>query len=328
MRSRLRGYIQEQQQSILKQLPPGVKLSLALDCWTSPFGQAFMAVTGYFLDQHWEYREILLGFQPLSGSHTGVNLSEVVLKLLQQHKITDRVLASLELNNGSTIVRLPCIAHVIQLSLNDLLGKMKATPKNEHAEMNWSENRVRSLRVRQQKREIIDTLNKVRNLAIYINASPQRRETFCNLQTEEPKLVPIQDVRTRWNSTFLMLRRAKRLQSTFDEFCSQYDQDHFALNQEEWRQIEYLLWITQPFFKFTTLLSKTKDVSIHLIFSIYNKLFAHLEKSKSALKRKKVAWKQLMLSSLEAAEKKLSHYYNQTDEINNNLYAIGTILSP
>lgn len=125
-----------------------------------------------------------------------------------------------------------------------------------------------------------------------------------------------------------MLRRAKRLQSTFDEFCSQYDQDHFPLNQEEWRQIEYLLWITQPFFKFTTLLSKTKDVSIHLIFSIYNKLFAHLEKSKSALKRKKVAWKQLILSSLEAAEKKLSHYYNQTDEINNNLYAIGTILSP
>lgn len=125
-----------------------------------------------------------------------------------------------------------------------------------------------------------------------------------------------------------MLRRAKRLQSTFDEFCSQYDQDHFALSPEEWRQIDYLLWITQPFFKFTTLLSKTKDVSIHLIFSIYNKLFNHLEKSKTALKRKKVAWKQLMLASLEAAEKKLSQYYSQTDTIDNNLYAIGTILSP
>lgn len=80
-----------------------------------------------------------------------------------------------------------------------------------------------------------------------------------------------------------MLRRAKRLQSTFDEFCSQYDQDHFALNQEEWRQIEYFLWITQPFFKFTTLLSKTKDVSVHLIFSIYNKLFAHLQKTKKCV---------------------------------------------
>lgn len=125
-----------------------------------------------------------------------------------------------------------------------------------------------------------------------------------------------------------MLRRAKRLQSTFDDFCSQYDQDHFALSQEEWRQIEYLLWITQPFFKFTTLLSKTKDVSIHLVFSIYNKLFNHLERSMSALRRKKVAWKQLMLSSLEAAKRKLSTYYGMTDTIDGNLYAIGTILSP
>ncbi|KAJ5672840.1 hypothetical protein N7507_001967 [Penicillium longicatenatum] len=100
------------------------------------------------------------------------------------------------------------------------------------------------------------------------------------------------------------------------------------LSAEEWRQIDYLLFLTQPFFKFTTLLSKTKDVSIHLVFSIYNKLFDHLEKAKSALRRKKVAWKQLMLLSLEAAEKKLSHYYGITDEIDNNLYAISTILSP
>ena len=34
---------------------------------------------------------------------------------------------------------------------------------------------------------------------------------FLNLQTEEPKLVPIKDVRTRWNTTFLILRRGKRL---------------------------------------------------------------------------------------------------------------------
>ena len=168
----------------------------------------------------------------------------------------------------------------------------------------------------------------VRNLAIYINASPQRRESFYNLQKEELRLIPIQDVRTRWNSMFLMLRRAKRLQLTFNNFCSQYNQDHFALSQEEWRQIKYLLQITQPFFKFTTLLSKTKDISIHLVFSIYNKLFNHLKKLISALRRKKVAQKQLMLSSLEAAKRKLLTYYSIIDIINGNLYVISTILSP
>lgn len=141
-----------------------------------------MAVTGYFLNQDWEYREILLGFEPLSRSNLGVNLSDMVLKLLQQHKIIDRVLTvttdnvsnnttmmssiqeslqSLKLNNGSTIVRVPCIAYIIQLSLNNLLSKMKAIPKNKSTEIDWSDDRIQSLRARQQKREIIDTLNKV-----------------------------------------------------------------------------------------------------------------------------------------------------------------------
>lgn len=141
-----------------------------------------MAVTAYFLDEDWEYHEILLGFEPLHGQHSGVNLSSVLFELLQQHRITDRVLAittdnasnnntlvssiqesiqSLELNNNTTIIQVPCIAHVIQLSLKDLLGQMKANPKNDTSEMDWSEARVQSLRARQQEREIVDTLNKV-----------------------------------------------------------------------------------------------------------------------------------------------------------------------
>ena len=75
--------------------------------------------------------------------------------------------------------------------------------------------------------------------------------------------MPLQDVKTRWNSTFLMLRRAKRLRSFF------------------------LLFITQPFFDFTVELSKTRDATIHHVFLIYNKLFEHLELSITQLTRKK-----------------------------------------
>lgn len=125
-----------------------------------------------------------------------------------------------------------------------------------------------------------------------------------------------------------MLRRAKRLQATFDTFCSQYDQPHFALSAEEWRQIDYLLFVLQPFFKYTTVVCTTKVSSIHLVFSFYNKLFDHLEKSIRQLRRKKVTWKQLMLSSLEAAQEKLSKYYSMTDSVKGDLYAIGTVLAP
>lgn len=169
---------------------------------------------------------------------------------------------------------------------------------------------------------------KVRQLAAYINKSPQRREAFQNLQITEPKLVLMQDVRTRWNSTYLMLRRAKRLQTVCDEFCVQYSRHDLQLGQEEWRQVDYLLTITQPFYTFTTTLSKSKDITVHTIFGIYNKLFSHLEKSMAKLARKKVNWKTVMLSALKQAKSKLSQYYSMTDQIPGDLYAIGMILAP
>lgn len=183
IRSRLQSTVKQRQQSILQKLPSGAKLSIALDCWTSPFRQAFMAITGYFIDDDWNYREILLGFEPLHGTHSGVNLSAVLLELFRQHQIVDRVLAitadnasnnntlmasiqesiqSLELGNGTAIIRIPCLAHVIQLSLKQLLGQMKANPKNETTETTWSEAHSEPLHARHGKREIVDTLKKVR----------------------------------------------------------------------------------------------------------------------------------------------------------------------
>ncbi|KAJ5267369.1 hypothetical protein N7478_010177 [Penicillium angulare] len=65
LRRRLRNAVTAQQDSQLQELPEDAKESLALDCWTSPFQQAFMAITIYFIDKNWNYREMLLGFEPL-----------------------------------------------------------------------------------------------------------------------------------------------------------------------------------------------------------------------------------------------------------------------
>lgn len=72
-------------------LPEHAKISVALDCWTSPFGKAFMAITGYFIDAEWVYREVLLGFKPIYGTHTGANLSAALMEILTEHKIQNRI---------------------------------------------------------------------------------------------------------------------------------------------------------------------------------------------------------------------------------------------
>ncbi|KAJ6087076.1 hypothetical protein N7467_005990 [Penicillium canescens] len=86
-----------------------------------------MATTGYFIDRDWNYREILLGFEPLHRTHSGINLS-----------------TSLGLAKNITIIRVPCIAYI------------KANLKNETAERNWSDVQFQSAYARQQNREIDD----------------------------------------------------------------------------------------------------------------------------------------------------------------------------
>lgn len=121
--------------------------------------------------------------------------------------------------SDTAIFRVSCISHVIQLSLNQLLENLKATPDNKEAESEWSDERTHLLQSKRPQRQIVDTLKKIRELAVFVNASPQRREAFLDLQTKEPRLIPIQDVRTRWNSTYLMLHRAKKLQPFYDQYC-------------------------------------------------------------------------------------------------------------
>jgi hypothetical protein len=93
--------------------------------------------------------------------------------------------------------------------------------------------------------------------------------------------------------------------------------------------VDYLLLITKPFFDFTNVLSKTRDISVHHVFTIYNRLFSHLDDMEKRLKCKAIPWKKRMLQALRAAKEKLSKYYQTTDqESYGELYAIATILCP
>lgn len=68
-------------------LPANLKISIALDCWISLFGQAFIAITSYFIDINWVYRKVLLRFKPLYSAYTGVNISGILLETLIDHNI-------------------------------------------------------------------------------------------------------------------------------------------------------------------------------------------------------------------------------------------------
>lgn len=369
LRRRLRDAVRGQQESQLRDLPEDAKVSLALDCWTSPFQQAFMAITVYFIDRDWNYRELLLGFEPLHGPHTGVNLSDVLLQLLRERQLLDRIfsvttdnatnnetliralqeslVSSGAIGSRESIVRVPCMAHVIQLCLKQLLGHIRAAPKNKEVRSFWSDSQALCLRDSIAQGEVAHTLAKasllisepsyvditdgvsqIRSFAVFVNASPQRRDAFLCLQSGGMRLFPLHDVQTRWNSTFLMLRRARRLRNTIDKYCRDHDYSQFKITDVEWRQIDYLVHLTKPFFQFTMALMKTRDVTIHSVFLVYRKLLEHIERSNRKLRKKTIPWKKDMYGALLVAKQKLREYYEKTYRDHGFLYGTGTLLAP
>ncbi|KAJ9481138.1 hypothetical protein VN97_g12364 [Penicillium thymicola] len=183
LRRRLRDAVTVQQESQLLDLPEDAKVSLASDFWTSPFQQAFMAITVYFIDKAWNYREMLLGFEPLHGSQTGINLSDVLHQLLKERKLLDRIFSVTTDNatNNETLIRalqeklistgaigsreyiarVPCMAHVIQLCLKQLLGHIRAAPKNKEVKTFWSDTQAIGLRDSANHGDVAHVLAKV-----------------------------------------------------------------------------------------------------------------------------------------------------------------------
>ncbi|KAI9657587.1 MAG: hypothetical protein M1829_006895, partial [Trizodia sp. TS-e1964] len=76
---------------------------------------------------------------------------------------------------------MPCLAHVIQLSLGKLVDGIKISATNDKIIKNWDEGCLRKL---QGLSGMALTLEKLQSLAVYVNASPQRRQDFYDIQTE------------------------------------------------------------------------------------------------------------------------------------------------
>jgi hypothetical protein len=182
IRNRLFELAEISKSSNLSRFSPKSKMSIALDCWSSPDRKAFIGITGYFISDDFKYHEILLGFRSITGSHTGANLADIVLDVIQKNglqkcifgittdnaanngTLVDELQQSLKLSlDGSTSLRttaydedfihalesqhhFPCLSHVIQLAVNQFLKRLKITAKNDMVEFIWDEKKEKAER--------------------------------------------------------------------------------------------------------------------------------------------------------------------------------------
>ncbi|EXX65125.1 hypothetical protein RirG_136280 [Rhizophagus irregularis DAOM 197198w] len=217
---------------------PG-RCSITTDIWSSIKNEAFIGVTIHFITNEWKLKHFTLEVLRITGSHTGNAIYEILNKLLVDFDLKQKII-SITTDNGSNMVvacrllkndfdiQTPaldfihsrCICHILNLAVN--------------AGLKHVENLIKKLRkiVKRVRRTQL-YLEELERLAIAAN------HTFKH---------PILDVKTRWNSVFLMAERALILKDDLLIIKSRHQplQDIW-LNEREWEKIEHLVNLLSQF---------------------------------------------------------------------------------
>ncbi|KAI7967282.1 hypothetical protein MJO29_000559 [Puccinia striiformis f. sp. tritici] len=286
----------------LQKLLKGMKyLSYTLDAWTSPNSKAFMAITVHGITSDWKMLDMLVGMPAVQGRHTGHNFGDLFVNTLDNMEIADAlfcITADNASNNGTLASRvefrldgifdantrlLGCMAHVINLAAHDGLKVFGALSQDAEKEVTLRNMDFDTILDRPDGIDVnLQTVvSRIHGLATFVRHSPQRREGFeaviqlVNSQgTSNPPikedLILKRDVRTRWNSTYIMLKRALKLRSVCSTYCaSSGEVNKFSLSESEWDKVEQITRFLEPLNDVTKLLCRSKYPTLTVSIPIY-----------------------------------------------------------
>ncbi|GES98553.1 zinc finger BED domain-containing protein RICESLEEPER 2-like [Rhizophagus clarus] len=167
--------------------------------------------------ENWELKSFLLDFIKLEGPHSGANIKEAFLKSLKNFNIESNILRVTTDNASNNITFLKAVE-------TDL--------SQRYIHFNTIQNDDES-----SDEEVDSLIHKLRILIKKIKASSQQEEKFraqCKV-ANVPNLNVVLNVRTRWNSIYDMLVRARKLKEPLNTLSnSDLSLRPYVINEEEW----------------------------------------------------------------------------------------------
>ena len=217
---------------IKKLLDTAACMSFTSNIWTSDSNvSAYLSLTAHWIDTDWNRMSVVLSLRNLEDSQL---ISSNILDMLDAWEIPDGKRGVLVRDNGASMVEaaqltgmdhLGCYIHTIQLVVN------------------------RGLEVHTT---VIDAIATARTLVGRFRHSTQATEQWNKIERSfhvnqaDTTHRLIQDVNTRWNSTFYMLEYLIEQRRAITIYC----QDNAGvknLTPDEWTLIEHVLTTLRPF---------------------------------------------------------------------------------
>jgi hypothetical protein len=166
-----------------------------------------------------------------------------------------------------------------------------------------------------------------------ITLTPGGRKEFieCHKASLWITVLHIMDVKTRWNLTLELLKRACRLCEFTREWLNNpkyTNSQPLFTTQDEWTIVKYVMEVLRPFPYWTLWMSIRYTVTLHHIITVYNDMFNHMDGVMRALAKKKTQWKEDLFFAVKCKLQKLSKYFTEVTPTTGMLIITAHILDP
>ncbi|XP_053324528.1 E3 SUMO-protein ligase ZBED1-like [Spea bombifrons] len=232
------------------------RIAFTADIWTSVATEAYLGITCHYIGDDWKLSSLCLTTMPLEDRHTAANIAEWIEEVAAKFEIPDKKIIAIVHDGSANIVAavniledkhgwasICCTGHTLQLVINASL---------KHSGIQRAVSAARGLVEHFKKSEL---------------ASNKLKEKQRQMGTPEHKL--LQDVSTRWNSTYYMvdslIEQRWLVTATLSDPSVNQKGKHLELKPEQWNLLEELSTALKPFECATVFMSCQEYVTVSSI---------------------------------------------------------------
>ncbi|XP_032307129.1 E3 SUMO-protein ligase ZBED1-like [Drosophila ananassae] len=225
-------------------------LALTTDLWTSRANEGYITITCHFISSNFKLESAILATQHhlTPTNHTAANIADTIKSVLSDWSISEKVVCMVSDNDASMkkaceslkYKHLPCVAHTINLLVQDML--------------------------KQQFLE--DILSRCKTIVAFFKRSSTAYAKFKAAQKAENPYGLIQEMPTRWNSAYEMIKRIIITNEHISVVLAVSHNAPLPLSAEDIDTLKELSLLLAPFADATLSVSTNTNVSISLIIPV------------------------------------------------------------
>ncbi|XP_074524912.1 zinc finger BED domain-containing protein 4 [Halichoeres trimaculatus] len=225
-------------------------ISFTTDIWSSSVSAvSLISQTARWIDADFQPHSIMLHAKEFSGSHTGQANAEKFEEMFNTWNIPKEAVHVVLRDNAKNIIKgmdeaelpsLPCVAHTLQLTVNEGLLAQKA---------------------------VSDAVAIGRKIVGYFQHSPLAYSKLQDIQTDMHKPVKrlAQNVPTRWNGTLYLMRSLIEQKQAIGVYRTE---NKLRLSVNQWSLFEKAIKLLEPFEELTRQVSSTDSSAADVIPAI------------------------------------------------------------